>query len=85
MKLGAKRFPIGSPSSSTKRPSEKIEPVASSTPSTLRTRSSSEAGKAGWPVSSCWMSVFAEIATSVPFSDSLKIWSNESLMVSVST
>ncbi len=54
-----------------------------STPSTSRTRGSSDASKAGGPVSSLAMSVFAVTATSVPFRDSLKISPNDSLIVSV--
>jgi hypothetical protein len=56
MKFGAKLFPIGSPSSSTKRPTAKTEPAAASTPSTCRTRSSSPAGNPGGPTSSDWIS-----------------------------
>ena len=83
MKLGAKLSVSASPSALTNLPSEKTEPAAASTPSTSRTRGSSEASKAGGPVSSLAMSVLAVIATSVPFSDSLKISPNDSLIVSV--
>ncbi len=85
MKLGAKLLPIPSPSSSTKRPIEKTEPAAAATPSTSRTRASSDPSNGGGPASSEEMSVCAVIATSVPLSDSLKISLNDSLIVSVRT
>ena len=85
MKFGAKLLPIGSPLVSTKRPTEKIDPAAASTPSTFRTRSIRRAGKPGGPTSSDWISCRAVIATSVPFSDSLKMSLNDALIVSVRT
>ena len=83
--MGAKLCVRASPSSSTNLPIEKTDPAAASTPSTRRTRASSDASKAGGPVSSEATSVLAVIATSVPFSDSLKISPNDSLIVSVRT
>ena len=85
MKFGAKLLPIGSPFVSTKRPTAKTDPVAASTPSTSRTRSRRSAGKPGGPTSSDCTSWRAVTATSVPFSDSLKISLNDSLIVSVRT
>ena len=86
MKFGAKLCPIGSPFASTKRPDANTEPAAASTPSTFRTRSSRrrrEAGRRGVLRSrTSWRAV---IATSVPFSDSLKISPNDLLIVSVRT
>ena len=85
MKFGAKLLPIGSPFVSTKRPTENTDPAAASTPSTFRTRSIRRAGKPGGTASSVWMSCRVLIATSVPFSDSLKMSLNDALIVSVRT
>ena len=85
MKFGAKLFPIGSPFASTKRPEANTDPAAASTPFTFRTLASRVAGKAGGVASFVSTFVCAVIATSVPFSDSVKISSNDLLIVSVRT
>jgi len=78
-------LPIGSPFASTNFPDAKTEPVAASTPSTFLTLASRLAEKAGGVASWVSTSVRAEIATSVPLSDSVKISSNDLLIVSVRT
>src|SRR3954465_5040116 len=87
MKFGANWLPTASPLALTKRPCEKIAPSAASTPGTARGWGRRFAEKAGGgPVSLLLLFVSrGVIVTSVPFSDSLKMSSNDALIVSVRT
>ena len=62
-----------------------IPPAASSTPSTASTCFRTEAGKAGTDPSSVSIASLSVTTASVPSFDSVKIWSNERSIVSVST
>src|SRR3954468_7824055 len=87
MKFGANWLPTASPLALTKRPCEKIAPSAASTPGTARVFGSSLAEKAGGGPFSLLLLFVSRgvIVTSVPFSDSLKMSSNDALIVSVRT
>src|SRR5919109_4509802 len=76
---------IGSPSSSSSVPSAETEPVASSTPSTDRTRSSVSAGIVGGAAKSSSTARRACTETSVPFCTRSNRSLNEASIVSVNT